>query len=88
MHQISLRRFEDDFPQGDLGLQRGRQRCRPAYALGRHFRDVVGEINQRVAAVAGNVPRWSRDFRLSSKVRSKEVIDERVPRCRHGQRSG
>jgi adenosylcobinamide kinase / adenosylcobinamide-phosphate guanylyltransferase len=27
----------------------------PAYALGRRFRDLVGEINQRVAAVADNV---------------------------------
>jgi adenosylcobinamide kinase/adenosylcobinamide-phosphate guanylyltransferase len=27
----------------------------PAYALGRRFRDLVGEINQRVAAVANNV---------------------------------
>ena len=27
----------------------------PAYAAGRLFRDVLGEINQRVAAIAGNV---------------------------------
>ena len=27
----------------------------PAYALGRRFRDLVGEINQRVATVADNV---------------------------------
>ena len=27
----------------------------PAYALGRHFRDLVGEINQRVSALADNV---------------------------------
>ena len=27
----------------------------PAYATGRHFRDLLGELNQRVAAVAGNV---------------------------------
>jgi adenosylcobinamide kinase / adenosylcobinamide-phosphate guanylyltransferase len=27
----------------------------PAYALGRRFRDLVGEINQRVATVANNV---------------------------------
>jgi adenosylcobinamide kinase/adenosylcobinamide-phosphate guanylyltransferase len=27
----------------------------PAYALGRRFRDLVGEVNQRVAAVADNV---------------------------------
>jgi adenosylcobinamide kinase/adenosylcobinamide-phosphate guanylyltransferase len=27
----------------------------PAYALGRRFRDLVGEINQKVAAVADNV---------------------------------
>jgi len=27
----------------------------PAYALGRQFRDLVGDINQRVAAVATNV---------------------------------
>jgi adenosylcobinamide kinase/adenosylcobinamide-phosphate guanylyltransferase len=27
----------------------------PAYALGRHSRDVVGEINQRVATVADTV---------------------------------
>jgi adenosylcobinamide kinase/adenosylcobinamide-phosphate guanylyltransferase len=27
----------------------------PAYALGRRFRDLVGEINQRVAALADNV---------------------------------
>jgi adenosylcobinamide kinase/adenosylcobinamide-phosphate guanylyltransferase len=27
----------------------------PAYALGRRFRDLTGEINQRVAAVAGTV---------------------------------
>jgi len=27
----------------------------PAYASGRQFRDLVGEINQRVAAVADNV---------------------------------
>ena len=27
----------------------------PAYALGRRYRDLVGEINQRVAAVADNV---------------------------------
>jgi cobyrinic acid a,c-diamide synthase len=27
----------------------------PAYALGRRFRDLVGEINQRIAAIAGRV---------------------------------
>jgi adenosylcobinamide kinase/adenosylcobinamide-phosphate guanylyltransferase len=27
----------------------------PAYALGRRFRDLVGEINQRIAAVADTV---------------------------------
>jgi adenosylcobinamide kinase/adenosylcobinamide-phosphate guanylyltransferase len=27
----------------------------PAYASGRHFRDLLGELNQRVAAVAGTV---------------------------------
>lgn len=27
----------------------------PAYAAGRQFRDLLGEINQRVAAIAGNV---------------------------------
>ena len=27
----------------------------PAYELGRRFRDVVGEINQRIAAIAGTV---------------------------------
>jgi adenosylcobinamide kinase/adenosylcobinamide-phosphate guanylyltransferase len=55
MRPRPLRRFEDDFPQGILVSNEVGSGVVPAYALSRRFRDVVGEINQRVANVADTV---------------------------------